>query len=125
MIDTTTKMNCIFCQKIIRGNENKKFCSNACKNSFHNAKRKQEMRQIGAIINILRTNRNILAKLLRDRETLKLSSQRLLDQGYIFRYHTHRRVNKGDGREYIFCFDYGYTELNSGWHMIVKRFTES
>lgn len=118
------KLVCLQCGGQFRGNENKKFCTDACKNSFHNARRKKESREIGEVITMLKTNRRIIADLLDGEEIKKVSAQRLLDKGFVFRYHTHRRTNKGDGKEYIFCFDYGYLELPSGWYTIVHSFKE-
>lgn len=113
------------CGKTFSGNENKKFCSIACKNEYHNAKRKTETKDIGTIVTILKTNRRILEELLDGRSVKSVSEQRLLDSGFIFRYHTHIRVNKGDGKEYKFCFDFGYQTKSNGWYQIVKGFKES
>ncbi len=124
MNETIEKMACVRCGKKISGNDNKKFCNDFCKNAFHNSRRKKESREIGDIIGILKTNRRIIAGLLNGLEIKKVSGQRLLDKGFIFRYHTHRRINKGDGKEYIFCFDYGYLELASGWYTLVRGFKE-
>lgn len=125
MADVLEKMQCIQCTKKISGNDNKRFCNDFCKNAFHNARRKKESKEIGDIITMLKTNRRIIAELLNDKEIKKVSAQRLLDKGFVFRYHTHRRINKGDNKEYIFCFDYGYIELPSGWYTILKAFKET
>ena len=113
------------CGKTFSGNENKKFCSSECKNEYHNARRKEENKEIGMVVNILKTNRRILEQLLGERKVKNVSGQRLLDNGFVFRYHTHRRPNKGDGKEYIFCFDLGYLPLENGWYKIVKGFKET
>ena len=113
------------CNKVFSGNENKKFCSPECKNEYHNAKRKGENKEIGMIVNILKSNRRILESLLGNSSVKNVSSQKLLDNGFVFRYHTHTRPNKGDEKEYVFCFDLGYLPLKSGWYKIVKGYKES
>jgi hypothetical protein len=113
------------CGKSFSGNDNKKFCSTACKNEYHNAKRKGENKEISTITNILKSNRRILEEVLGDHSIKNVSEQRLLDKGFVFRYHTHIRPNKGDEKEYIFCFDLGYIPLKSGWYKVVKGFKEA
>lgn len=121
---TQFKQVCLECGSKFSGNTNKKFCSADCKSIYHNKKRKAEAEEIGAIINILKSNRRILAEIAGDKSVKNMSEQQLLDRGYIFRYHTHRRINKGDSKEYIFCFDYGYLPLSNGWYTIVKAFKD-
>ena len=71
------------CGKSFSGNENKKFCSTACKNEYHNAKRKGENKEIGPITNILKSNRRILEEVLGDHSVKNVSTQRLLDKGFV------------------------------------------
>ncbi len=113
------------CGKAFTGNENKKFCSPTCKNEYHNAKRKEEHKEIGMIVNILKSNRKILEAFLEKNVVKNVSGQKLLDSGFVFRYHTHTRPNKGDDKEYVFCFDLGYLPLKSGWYKIVKGYKEA
>lgn len=113
------------CGNRFTGNTNKKFCSTACKNEYHNQKRKGEGKEISVIVNILKSNRRILEEVLGTNSVKNVSGQKLLDKGFVFRYHTHTRPNKGDDKEYIFCFDHGYLPLKSGWYKIVKGFKEA
>lgn len=113
---------CLYCHRPFSGNDNKKFCTDRCKNAFHNNRRKHETKEIGRIVTILKTNRRILEELLTGRDKRNIHEQELLDKGFIFRYHTHRRTNKGDNKEYYFCFDYGYLALSNRWYMIVQSF---
>jgi len=119
-----SKLQCLYCNNYFSGNDNKKFCSDKCKNAFNNARRKAENKEIGTIINTLKTNRRIIIELLNGQKIKTVSAQRLLDKKFVFRFHTHTRINKGDGTEYVFCFDYGYLPLKSGWYKIVKAFKE-
>lgn len=111
--------NCQQCGKPLRGNENKKFCDDFCKNKFHNTKRKKENEDIGKIITILKDNWRILGEVLDGKQVQNVSERALQDSGFVFRYHTHSRINKGDDKEYIFCFNYGYRRLNNGWYQVV------
>ena len=117
------KRECLTCKKKISGNENKKFCSDTCKNVYHNSKRKQESGLTGKIISILKSNRKILEILMDGKSVTNVKEQALLDNGFVFRYHTHNRVNQGDKKEYIFCFEYGYCRKENGWFTIVKNVT--
>ena len=114
------KIKCLWCGFAIRGNENKRFCSPGHKNAYHNAKRKKESGQTGKIITILKNNRRTLEALLDGKEVASVKEQTLLDNGFVLRYHTHNRINQGDQKEYIFCFEYGYYRKDNGWYTIVK-----
>ncbi len=46
--------------------------------------------------------------------------QRLAEQGFDFRYHTHQYQNK-KGQTYHFCYEYGYLPLEGDWVLVVKR----
>ncbi len=58
--------------------------------------------------------------LLEGKEVANVKEQVMLDSGFVFRYHTHVRVNQGDQKEYFFCFEYGYYRKDNGWCTIVK-----
>lgn len=45
--------------------------------------------------------------LLEGKEVKSVKEQALPDNGFVFRYHTHNRINQGDQKAYIFCFEYG------------------
>lgn len=122
MSEEIIKVKCARCPELFVGNENKIYCSDKCRNIVNNARRKAENLQIGGIITKLKTNRRIIQELLDDKEIKNVPAQRLLDKGFVFNYHTHIRTNKGDSKEYIFCFDYGYLALPSGWYKILKAF---
>ena len=107
MAPRVKKIKCLWCGIPISGNENKRFCSAGHKNAYHNARRKKETGQTGKIITILKNNRRTLEALLEGKEVKSVKEQTLLDNGFVFRYHTHNRINQGDQKAYIFCFEYG------------------
>lgn len=114
------KQKCLWCKKPIEGNTNKKFCKLEHKNAYHNALRQKETERIGKIVTILKNNRRILERALHKKDVVSLKEQSLLDEGFLFKYHTHNRINQGDGKEYVFCFEYGYIRKDNGWCTIVK-----
>jgi len=114
------KRKCLVCPNPVEGNDNKKFCSDKCKNAYHNSKRKAETGQTGKVISILKNNRRTLQMLLEGKEVTNVKEQAMLDNGFVFRYHTHNRKNQGDQKEYLFCFEYGYHRKENGWCTIVK-----
>lgn len=44
----------------------------------------------------------------------------MVDEGFNFKYHTHKWVNQEGGKEYVFCFQYGYLRKDNGWCMRVE-----
>jgi|TARA_R110000744_G_scaffold378242_2_gene494119 hypothetical protein len=72
------------------------------------------------INNALKKNRNILASVLKDGEdTTKISREKLLNSGFIFKYGTHSYTTK-KGSKYIYCYDYGYLKLEHDWFLVVR-----
>ena len=72
------------------------------------------------INNALKKNRRIFEALLSPAEGMKkVTHERLLAQGFQFKYSTHTYTNqKGD--LYHFCYEYGYLVLENNWYLIVK-----
>lgn len=120
MAGKATTRTCLVCPTPISGNDNKKFCSDKCKNAYNNSRRKQETGQIGRVISILKNNRRTMETLLDGKSVTNVKEQAMLDSGFVFRYHTHTRVNQGDQKEYLFCFEYGYHRKDNGWCTLVK-----
>jgi hypothetical protein len=50
----------------------------------------------------------------------KSTKGKMTTDGFNFNYHTNRYLTK-KGQEYIFCYDYGYLELENNQVIIVKR----
>tara|TARA_R110000868_G_scaffold386_1_gene2971 strand:+ start:16555 stop:16848 length:294 start_codon:yes stop_codon:yes gene_type:complete len=76
------------------------------------------------INNALKKNRNILAGFLKeDEETAKISREKLLGNGFIFKYGTHSYTTK-KGSKYIYCYDYGYLKLEHDLFLVVRLKTE-
>lgn len=115
------KKLCLECKEPLRGRADKKFCNDFCRNAYNNRQNTDQnnfMRQVNAI---LRRNRRLMEGHIRPGEELgKVPRQRLLGEGFDFRYHTHQYANK-KGQIYTFCYDYGYLPLENDWLLIVRR----
>ncbi|AWW29165.1 hypothetical protein DN752_02860 [Echinicola strongylocentroti] len=111
---------CLNCQKPIQGRSDKKFCDDFCRSHYNNHLKSGRYQTVRKINNALKKNRKILELALSDvKETMRISREQLLLKGFQFKYHTHRYINK-KGDVYIYCYDYGYLQLDSDWFLIVK-----
>ena len=112
---------CITCGKTIRGRSDKKFCDDYCRNNFNNQLKADDNNFVRNINNALRKNRRILHELLAGKEdTAKTTKDKMIQQGFQFKYITHTYTNK-KGNTYFFCYEYGYLPLEHDWFLIVKR----
>ncbi|MFY7653357.1 MAG: hypothetical protein ACOVQE_11665 [Chitinophagaceae bacterium] len=112
---------CLFCQKVIRGRADKKFCDDACRNSYNNQLKSPDNNYIRNINHVLIKNRRILEQFFTDKEEIvKTTKDKLLEQGFNFKYFTHQYANK-KGNIYQFCYDFGYLSLENNWYLLVKR----
>ncbi|RYF84740.1 MAG: hypothetical protein EON98_08415 [Chitinophagaceae bacterium] len=111
---------CLACGKTLHGRTDKKFCNDYCRNAYNNALKSVHAPVIRNINNVLLKNRRILEKALGEEEMKKMSKEKLLQQGFQFKYATHTYTNK-KGDVYVFCYEYGYLPLENDWFLIVKR----
>ena len=113
--------NCLECDKPIKGRQDKKFCDDYCRNAYNNRQNADTNNYVRNINNALRKNRRILESVIKQDEAMgKCPRQKLADQGFDFRYHTHQYLNK-KGQTYHFCYEYGYLPLEGDWMLVVKR----
>jgi hypothetical protein len=115
--------NCLACNKILKGRVDKKFCDDYCRNNYNNLQKSKNQNSVYVknINNTLLKNRKILENILPETEELiKIPQQKLLDKGFVFKYHTHTYKNKKE-QVYFFCYDYGYLPLENNWLLVVKR----
>ncbi len=112
---------CLECHKPLKGRTDKKFCDDACRNSYNNKLNSDSNSYVRNITNVLRRNRRVLEELLPPAEEMvKTTRQKMLEKGFQFKYLTHTYANK-KGNIYYFCFEYGYLPLDGDWLLIVKR----
>jgi len=111
---------CLFCNKVLRGRIDKKFCDDYCRNAHNNRQNSDQNNFVRNVNNILRKNRRILESLVPAEGLTRQPRRKLSDQGFNFLYHTHRYTNK-KGDVYFFCYEYGFLPLENEWVLIVKR----
>ncbi|MBC7381996.1 MAG: hypothetical protein H7296_03265 [Bacteroidia bacterium] len=113
---------CNFCEEIIRGRQDKKFCDDACRSAFNNKINCDQTNTMRNINNVLRKNRRILEGLLscvKEGKT-KVSGKKIQELGFIFNFHTHTQTTK-TGAQYFFCYDYGYMTLKNDYLIVIKK----
>ncbi|MBL7925707.1 MAG: hypothetical protein JNK61_02260 [Bacteroidia bacterium] len=109
---------CLSCGELIVGRIDKKFCDDQCRSNFNNKANSDTTAEMRNINNALRKNRRILISLSPDGKA-KVSKQKLLDNGFNFKYHTHTHTTQ-KGNVYKLCYDYGLTPLEQDFFMIIK-----
>lgn len=115
---------CMACDKLLHGRADKKFCNDYCRNIYNNQIKSTSNPIIRNINNILLKNRRILESVLGEEEMAKALKEKLVQQGFQFKYLTHTYTNK-KGNIYFFCYDHGYLPLENEWYLIVKRKAEA
>ncbi len=120
MGETEAKV-CLSCGKNLKGRSDKKFCDDYCRNNYNNLLKADTNNYVRNINNSLRKNRRILEDILPAKEEMaKTTKDKLLMQGFLFKYFTHTYTNK-KGNTYFFNYEYGYLPLENDWYLIVKR----
>jgi predicted nucleic acid-binding Zn ribbon protein len=119
-ITATHKKACLACGKVLHGRADKKFCNDYCRNAYNNNLKSSTIAVVRNINNVLLKNRRILEAVLGEEEMQKTSKEKLLQQGFQFKYLTHTYTNK-KGNIYSFCYEYGYLPLEHDWFLVVKR----
>lgn len=110
---------CLECNEKIAGREDKKFCSDACRNAYNNKINKDTNNYMRNINNRLRKNYRILAAINTNGKT-NVTKAKLISKGFDFDYFTNILHTKS-GKKYIFVYEQGYLALDNDWYMIVKK----
>jgi len=114
---------CMECGDVLHGRTDKKFCSDACRNTYNNRLKSVAGNQYVRKINgILKKNRNIMADLNPAGKT-RMHRSRLIKKGFDFGYVTNLYTTK-TGTVYYFCYDQGYLPLDNDFYMLVSRKVE-
>ncbi|GAB5555041.1 MAG: hypothetical protein Sapg2KO_46320 [Saprospiraceae bacterium] len=97
---------CTCCQERLYGRADQKFCSDFCRNQFHNQKKKSEYSYFRRINRILHRNRNILLRIYQQ-PRLVVQWEELLQAGFDARYCT--ACERGqEGKLIYYCYDMVY-----------------
>ncbi|MGY6743147.1 MAG: DUF2116 family Zn-ribbon domain-containing protein [Cecembia sp.] len=119
------KKHCLYCNSVIYGRADKKFCGDSCRSSYNNARKKDLDDDVAVIRKILMRNRRILSLHLKDGvEKLKISKDRLSVRGFNFKYHTHH-FQLSENKCFWFCFEFGYLDLGEGKVVLLRDFGEN
>ncbi len=111
--------NCLECNEKIVGREDKKFCSDGCRNSYNNKINKDSTNYMRNVNNKLRKNYRILSELNTDGKS-KTTKSKLLSKGFDFEFFTSMYVTKTENT-YYFLYDQGYRILEDEYYMLVKK----
>ncbi|MSP85676.1 MAG: hypothetical protein EXR18_07635 [Flavobacteriaceae bacterium] len=110
---------CLECSDKIVGREDKKFCSDGCRNSYNNKINKDSTNFMRNVNNKLRKNYRILSALNADGKS-KTTRAKLLSKGFDFEFFTNI-LNTKTGNSYYFLYDQGYLALENDYFMLVKK----
>jgi|SRR5690606_2083735 len=110
---------CLECGDKIVGREDKKFCSDACRNAYNNKMNKDQNNLMRNINNKLRKNYRILCELNPENKT-KTTRTKLLAKGFDFEFVTSIYETK-TGNRYYFLYDQGYMAIENDGFVLVKK----
>ena len=110
---------CPECSEKIIGREDKKFCSDYCRNAYNNKVNKDSKNLIRNTNNRLRKNYKILGELNNSGKT-KVTRSKLLNQNFDFNFFTSIYTTK-TGNTYFYVYDQGYLPLENEYYLLIKR----
>ena len=113
---------CLYCGEPIIGRADKRFCSDSCRNAYHNERNRESNQIIRRINRILKKNRQILSELNPDNKT-RVHKNTLIKKGFRFEYFTSAHTTK-KGDTYYYVYDQGYLPMkDSGYYLFVTKKT--
>jgi predicted nucleic acid-binding Zn ribbon protein len=110
---------CLECNEKIVGREDKKFCSDSCRNAYNNKINKDSTNFMRNVNNKLRKNYRILCELNSEGKS-KATRDKMLNKGFDFDFFTNILQTK-TGNTYYFLYDQGYRSLDNDYFMLVKK----
>lgn len=110
---------CLECSEKIVGREDKKFCSDSCRNSYNNKINKDSTNFMRNVNNKLRKNYRILVELNTEGKS-KATRDKMINKGFDFDFFTNILHTK-TGNTYYFLYDQGYRSLDNDYFMLVKK----
>ncbi|WP_445711086.1 hypothetical protein [Flavobacterium sp.] len=110
---------CLECNEKIIGREDKKFCSDGCRNSYNNRRNKDQTNLMRNINNKLRKNYRVLCALNPEDKT-KTTKTKLVSKGFDFEFFTSIYKTK-TGNTYYFIYDQGYMAIENDGYVLVKK----
>jgi predicted nucleic acid-binding Zn ribbon protein len=110
---------CLECAEKIVGREDKKFCSDSCRNAYNNKINKDSNNFMRNVNNKLRKNYRILSELNTEGKA-KATREKMVNKGFDFDFFTNILQTK-TGNTYYFLYDQGYRSLDNDYFMLVKK----
>ncbi len=110
---------CLECAEKIVGREDKKFCSDSCRNAYNNKINKDSTNFMRNVNNKLRKNFRILSELNTEGKS-KATRDKMINKGFDFDFFTNILQTK-TGNTYYFLYDQGYRSLDNDYFMLVKK----
>jgi predicted nucleic acid-binding Zn ribbon protein len=110
---------CLECAEKIVGREDKKFCSDSCRNAYNNKINKDSSNFMRNVNNKLRKNYRILSELNTEGKS-KATRDKMVNKGFDFDFFTNILQTK-TGNTYYFLYDQGYRSLDNDYFMLVKK----
>ena len=110
---------CPECAEKIVGREDKKFCSDSCRNAYNNKINKDSNNFMRNVNNKLRKNYRILSELNTEGKS-KATREKMVNKGFDFDFFTNILQTK-TGNTYYFLYDQGYRSLDNDYFMLVKK----
>ncbi|MEG0849120.1 hypothetical protein ACHRVK_01125 [Flavobacterium plurextorum] len=110
---------CLECSEKLFGREDKKFCSDSCRNAYNNKINKDSNNYMRNVNNKLRKNYRILSELNTDGKS-KATKDKMINKGFDFDFFTNILLTK-TGNTYYFLYDQGYRSLDNDYYMLVKK----
>jgi len=110
---------CLECNEKIVGREDKKFCSDGCRNSYNNKINKDSTNYMRNVNNKLRKNYRILAEANPEGKS-KITKTKLSSKGFDFEYFTNILITN-TGNTYYFVYDQGYRNLEDDYILLVQK----
>lgn len=118
---TQSTIHCRQCGKTVKGRTDKRFCDDYCRSAYNNQLKTRLSKTVKAVNAALLKNRKILESILSPGgNTIKTTRDKLLGLGFSFTYHTHSYLTK-TGKNYVYCYEYGYLPLDNDWLLLVRR----
>lgn len=110
---------CPECGTKIIGRQDKKFCSDYCRNAFNNKVNRDSKNLIRNTNNRLRRNYKTLTNLNTTGKT-KVTRAKLLNNNFDFNFFTSIYTTK-TGNVYYYIYDQGYLPLENDFYLLVRN----
>ena len=110
---------CLECERTVIGRSDKKFCSDACRNSYNNKVNAPATNFMRNVNSLLAKNRRILAE-LHDQGNTRMRKEELWKKGFDFDFYTSTLTTPA-GEVYQYCYDIGYLIQDENHVLLVER----